>query len=104
MIRRDGTFCARLVACGYSQIPGADFMENYAPVINNITWHILIVAHANWKLDAIISDVETVFLHGKLKEEIFINLPEGMTGFDDECLLLLKSIYGLVQAARQWNK
>jgi len=103
-IKRDGIFRARLVACGYSQIPGVDFTENFAPVINDVTWHILIVAMLIWKLDAVIINVETAFLHGELEEEIYMNLPEGMTGFDDECLLLLKSIYGLVQAARQWNK
>jgi len=30
------------------------------------------------------------------------DLPDGMTSFDDECLLLLKAIYRLVQAAIQW--
>jgi len=34
----------------------------------------------------------------------YMELPDGMTGFEDECLLLLKAIYGLVQAARQWHK
>jgi Reverse transcriptase (RNA-dependent DNA polymerase) len=32
-IKRNGTFRARLVACGYTQIPGIDFMEAYSPVI-----------------------------------------------------------------------
>jgi len=30
--RRDGRFRARLVCLGYSQIPGVDFSNNYAPV------------------------------------------------------------------------
>ena len=37
-IKRDGRFRARLVACGYSQVPGVDFTENYAPVVNDVTW------------------------------------------------------------------
>jgi hypothetical protein len=45
------------VACGYSQIAGVDFTENYAPVINNITWRILIVAMIVWKLDTKIVNV-----------------------------------------------
>jgi len=103
-IKRDGVFQARLVACGYSQIPGVDFTENYAPVMNDVTWHILLVAMIVWGMDAIIVDVETAFLHGELDEEIYMNLPEGMEGEDNECLLLLKALYGLVQGARQWWK
>jgi len=57
-----------------------------------------------WKLDAIFIDVDTAFLYRDLNEEIYMEWPEGMTGFGDECLLLLKALYGLVQAARQWHK
>lgn len=103
-IKRNGTYRARLVACGYSQIAGIDFSENYAPVINDITWRILIVAMLVWRLDASIVDVETAFLHGDLEEDIYMNCPEGMDSTEQECLHLLKSIYGLVQAARQWWK
>ena len=103
-VKRDGIFRARLVACGYSQIPGLDFSENYAPVINDVAWRILLIAKLVWQLDAILIDVDTAFLYGDLEEEIYMDLPEGMTGFDDECLLLLKALYGLVQAARQWYK
>ncbi len=77
-IKHDGTFCARLVACGYSQIPGVDFTENYAPVMNDATWCILLVAMLIWKMDAIIINVETAFLHGELNEEIYMDLPAGL--------------------------
>ncbi len=55
-IKRDGIFRARLVACGYSQIPGVDFTENYAPVMNDVMWRILLVAMIVWGLDAICGD------------------------------------------------
>jgi len=92
------------VACGYSQVPGVDYTENYAPVINDVAWCILLIAMLVWNLDAIIIDVESAFLYGNLDEEIYMELPDGMMGFDDKCLLLLKAIYELVQAARQWHK
>ena len=57
-----------------------------------------------WRLKAKIVDVETAFLHGELEEVIYMKCPEGMVHQEDECLLLLKSIYGLAQSARQYYK
>jgi hypothetical protein len=37
-MKRNGIFRARLVACGYSQVPGIDFNENYASVINDVSF------------------------------------------------------------------
>ena len=102
-IKRNGVFRPRLVACGYSQVPGLDFTESYAPVINDVTWRMLIVAKMIWNLKAKIVDVETAFLHGELEEEIYMEAPEGLgLDRDMECVLLEKSIYGLVQAARMY--
>ena len=103
-IKRNGVFRARLVACGYSQIAGVDFTENYAPVINDVTFRILLIAMIVWKLEGKIIDVETAFLHGDLDEDIYMDCPEGLEANEDECLQLLKTIYGLVQAARQYFK
>jgi len=55
--------------------------------------------HVGWNLDAIIIDVKSAFKYGDLDEEIYMELPDGMMGFEDEYLLLLKAIYGLVQVA-----
>ena len=49
------------MACGYSQIPGVDFTESYAPVINNVTWRILLIVKILLKLQSRIIDVETAF-------------------------------------------
>ena len=37
-VKRNGVFRARLVALGYSQIPGVDFTDNFALVINEVTF------------------------------------------------------------------
>ena len=48
-----------------------------------------------------IIDFEAAFLHGDLKEEIYnMDCPEGMTHMDDKCLVIKKTIYGLVQSDR----
>ena len=57
--------------------------------------------------------MKTAFLHGKLEEEIFIHTPGGYQEFLKEegekienasYLKLEKTLYGLVQAAREWWK
>jgi hypothetical protein len=58
-VKRNGIFRARLVACGYSQIPGVDFSENYSPVVNDITFGLLIEIMIIMNLSAKIVDVET---------------------------------------------
>jgi histone deacetylase 1/2 len=104
-IKRNGVFRARLVACGYSQIPGVDFSESYSPVANDVTIRLLLVAMILFGLSAKIVDVETAFLYGELEKEVYMENPEGLEDSnDDEALLLLTTIYGLVQAARQYYK
>ena len=62
------------------------------------------------KLDRLVMDVETAFLYGEIDEEIFMKSPVGMEEIDpgsssEDCYQLLKGIYGLFQAGRQfWNK
>ena len=51
-------------------------------------------------------DVKTAFLNGFLKEELYMMQPEGFVdpkGTNKVCKLQ-RSIYGLVQASRSWNK
>ena len=99
-VKRTGLFKVRLVACGYSQIPGVDFTESYAPVINDVSWRILLIVKMLMKYHAMIMDVETAFLYGDLDEEVYMICKE--VHENDEALHLLHSIYGLVQAARQY--
>ena len=51
-------------------------------------------------------DVKTTFLNGFLEEELYMMQPEGFVdpkGANKVCKLQ-RSIYGLVQASRSWNK
>ena len=95
---------SRPVACGYSQVPGIDFTEVFSPVCNDATFQIVLILLIVWGLDSLIFDVITAFLTGNLEEEIYMECPEGMAHNSDEVLLLQRTIYGLVQASRQYNK
>ena len=62
------------------------------------------------KLDSLVMDTETTFLYGEIDEEIFMKSPVDMEEIDpgsssEDCYQLVKGIYGLCQAARQfWEK
>ena len=110
-VKRNGVFRARLVACGYSQIPGVDFTESYAPVVNDITFRIMILLSMIYKLNNVIIDVETAFLHGDLAEDIYMDAPEGLINNgahvrqeNSLCCKLNQTIYGLIQSAREFFK
>jgi len=101
-IKRSGKFRSRLVACGYSQLAGIDFNYIYSPVGNDMTFRTMIVYQIMHKMNCLVFDVSTAFLHGKLKEEIYMDCPEGTNHSPDECVKLLKTLYGLVQSAREY--
>jgi hypothetical protein len=69
-VKRNGIFRARLVACGYSQVPGIDFSESFAPVLNEVSFRIMLIAKLIWNMRCSVVDIETEFLHGDLDVEI----------------------------------
>lgn len=101
--RKDnGRYKARLVAMGYSQIPGLDFNETYAPVVSKQSIRTLfaLASVENWNIFQM--DVKTAFLHAPLQEDIFAEACDGMQFPKGSILKLMKSLYGLKQAPREW--
>ena len=41
-VKRNDVYCARLVAKGFSKIPGVDFTDNYSPVVNDVTFRVVL--------------------------------------------------------------
>jgi Reverse transcriptase (RNA-dependent DNA polymerase) len=103
-IKRNRVFGTRLVACGYSQNPAFDFNESVAPVINDVSFCIMLAAKRIRNLKAFIVDVETALFHGKLQEDIYMKIPEGMNSDSNTCLLQTKTIHEIVQSAREFYK
>ena len=101
-IERDGSYRARLVALGYSQIPGIDYTDNFAPVAHDVSFRIALARMMVEKLDSLVMGVETAFLYGEIDEEIFMKSPVGMEEIDpgsssEDCYQLLKGIYAYVK-------
>ncbi|GKD98329.1 retrotransposon protein, putative, ty1-copia subclass [Tanacetum coccineum] len=97
---------ARLVAKGFTQTYGVDYEETFSPVadIRAITILIAIAAYYDYKIWQM--DVKTAFLNGFLEEEIYMEQPEGFIdpNHPSKVCKLQRSIYGLKQASRSWNK
>ena len=98
-------YWVHLVACGYSQVPGVNFSKNYSLVVNDITFHILLLLVLHFGYLTKIVNIETVFLYGDLEEEIYMECPQGMLNVKkDDCIILNKCINGLVLAVMHYYK
>jgi Reverse transcriptase (RNA-dependent DNA polymerase) len=71
-------------------------------VINDPGLWIIIICQMEWGLIAVLLDVDVAFLHGDLKETIYMECSDGLVYTGDKVVVLSKSMYGLVQAARQF--
>ncbi|CAL1353665.1 unnamed protein product [Linum trigynum] len=94
---------ARIVAQGFSQEQGVAFDEKFAPVAKMATVRTLLAVASmrQWPLFQL--DVKNAFLHGNLKEVVYLEKPLGYNvGLPGQVFLLHKSLYGLKQAPWAW--
>ncbi|GJY49967.1 retrovirus-related pol polyprotein from transposon TNT 1-94 [Tanacetum coccineum] len=94
----------RLVLRGYRQEEGIDFEESFAPVARREAIRIFWAYVAHKSFTVFQMDVKTAFLHGTLKEDMYVCQPEGFIDTDhpSHVYKLKKAIYGLKQAPRVW--
>ncbi|GKF26590.1 retrovirus-related pol polyprotein from transposon TNT 1-94, partial [Tanacetum coccineum] len=95
---------ARLVAKGYAQQKGINFEESFALVARLEAIWLFVVYAAHRSLPVYQMDVKTTFLNGPLKEEVYVNQPDGFVDPHhlDKVYRLKKAFYGLKQAPRAW--
>ncbi|GKC93474.1 retrotransposon protein, putative, ty1-copia subclass [Tanacetum coccineum] len=100
------TYKARLVTKGFTQTLRIDYEETFSPVADIRAIRILIAISAFYEYKIWQMDVKTAFLNGYLNEEVYMEQPKGFVNqkFLNRVCKLKRSIYGLKQASRQWNK
>ena len=85
---------ARIVAKGYTREYGVDYTETFSPSpqISGIRFVLIFILHHHLK--RISGDVSGAFLNAKLKEKVYLALPEGILFQGSNTVQLLKSLYG----------
>ena len=98
-------FKARLVAKGYSQRPGFDFTETFAPTVRYSAVRTIPALAGLEDMEIHSLDISNAYLNGVLEEEVCMQLPEGFEEIGKPGdALLKKATYGLKQAGRVWSK
>ena len=64
-VNKNGVYHARLVAKGFSQISGVDFIDNYSPVVNDVTFRVVVVRMIIEKLEGKVVDIDNALLKSK---------------------------------------
>ena len=97
---------ARLVARGYNQHPGFDYLEVFAPTVHLSSIRVILALAALQDLHLHSLDVSHAYLNGEMDCEVYMVQPEGFVEGDPKAqvCLLQKAIYGSKQGGICWNK
>nr|GFC83944.1 Gag-Pol polyprotein [Tanacetum cinerariifolium] len=83
-----------LVAKGYTQKEGVDFEESFAPVARLEAVRLFIAYAVHKSFTVYQMDVKIAFLYGPLKEEVYVNQPDGFVDpYHPDKIYRLKRLY-----------
>ena len=95
---------ARLCARGFTQRYGRDYTETFAPVVGLTVFRAIVAIATRRGFQLFHADVTSAYLHAELKEEIYVEKPEGMIVPEGCAVKLKRAIYGLKQSGRVWQQ
>src|SRR5262245_7803220 len=97
-------FKARLVVKGCGQRYGHDYVETFSPVVRMETLRAILALVPILDLQVQQMDVKGAYLNGILQEKVYMRQPEGYGDGTDRVCELIKTMYGLKQSGREWNR
>ena len=68
---------ARIIGKGFTQIEGLDYDKTFAPVAKFASLRTILAIAAELDFEVHQMDVKSTYLNGKLREEIFMEAPQG---------------------------
>ena len=83
---------------------GLDYTETFAPTLRIDSLRMLLVIMALEDMEAEQVDIANAFAELELDEIIYMHAPPGLDVGKGRVLRLLRSLHGLKQSARQWNR
>ena len=95
---------ARLVVKGCAQRPGFDYTDTYSPMVRLETIRAILSLVPSKNLQVQQMDVKGAYLNGVLKENVYMRQPDGFDDGTNRICWLRKTLYGLKQSGREWNK
>ena len=106
----DPIFKSRLTAKGFMQIEGLHYNETFASTAQHEVIRIFLLLIAYFKLHLSQLDFELAFLNSELAEEIWMDIDDPVADLrrlfkipPGQGLRIMKCIYGLKQASREWR-
>ncbi|MBW0470853.1 hypothetical protein O181_010568, partial [Austropuccinia psidii MF-1] len=104
--KADGTIerlKARYVARGFSQRPGVDCFDVYAPTASLNSLRLLLALKAKHNFVMAGFDISAAYLYSPIQEEVYVQAPvELLPELNGKVMKLKKALYGAKQAARCW--
>jgi hypothetical protein len=93
---------ARLVAQGFSQLPGDDYLETFSPTIRAESLRTLLALGALEDLEIRQVDVVSAYPRAQLHATVYMKPPRALEAPEGSVLLLGRPLYGLKQSGREW--
>ena len=96
-------FEARMVARGLSQIPRVDFNHSSSACLSSTTIKTTLAVATEKGVGPFHWDIRQAYIHAKLKEEVYMRLPQGSGVISGKVCKVERALYGRKQSGREWR-